>query len=76
MTKQCLQTLDNRVDERCIACNQLWEDATHMLTCTCDARCAARTSARVIFHQCQMRMHTPHILTHLICNSMDSWLAR
>jgi hypothetical protein len=21
-------------------------------------------------------MHTPDILTHLICNSMDSWLAR
>jgi hypothetical protein len=48
-----------------------------MLTCsTCDARCAARTSARVIFQQKLTRtMHTPDILTHLICNSMDSWLA-
>jgi hypothetical protein len=31
-TKRCLSTADNRVDGRCFACNQLWEDTTHMLT--------------------------------------------
>jgi hypothetical protein len=50
-----------------------------MLTCACDARCDARTrkTARLAFQQKKLtRMHTPDILTHLICNSMDSWLAR
>jgi hypothetical protein len=50
---------------------------TCMLTCTCDARCTARHAApRVAFQQKLTHMHTPDILTHLICNSMDSWLAR
>jgi hypothetical protein len=76
-TKQRLATFDNRVDGRCFfACNHLWEDTTHMLTCTCDARRDARTAARLIFQQKLTRMHTPDILTHLICNSMDSWLAQ
>jgi hypothetical protein len=77
-TKRRLSTFDNRVDGRCFACcKQLWEDTTHMLTCTCDARCTARNAARgVAFQQKLTRMHTPDIpLTHL-CNSMDSWLAR
>jgi hypothetical protein len=30
----------------------------------------------VAFQQKLTRMHTPDIMTHLICNSMDSWLAR
>jgi hypothetical protein len=30
----------------------------------------------LIFQQKLTRMHTPNIMTHLICNSMDSWLAR
>jgi hypothetical protein len=47
-----------------------------MLACTCDARCDARNTARLIFQQKITHMHTPDILTHLICNSMDSWLAR
>jgi hypothetical protein len=73
-TKRCLSTFDNRVDGRCFACKQLWEDTTHMLTCTCDARCTARNAARVAFQQKLTRMHTPaDILTHLLCNSMDSW---
>jgi hypothetical protein len=43
-TKRRLATFDNRVvDGRCFACNQLWEDTTHMLTCTCDVpACEAR----------------------------------
>jgi hypothetical protein len=59
----------------CLQSNQLWEDTTHMLTCTCDARCTARNAARVAFQQKLTHMHTPDILTHLLCNSMDSWLA-
>jgi hypothetical protein len=52
-------------------------DTTHMLTCTCDARCTARNEVHcVAFQQKLTRMHTPDILTHLICNSMDSWLER
>jgi hypothetical protein len=51
-------------------------NTTHMLTCTCDARCEARKAARTIFQQKLKRMHTPDILTHTICNSMDNWLAR
>jgi hypothetical protein len=47
-----------------------------MVTCTCDARCAARKAARVTFQQKLTRMHTPDILTRLLCNSMDSLLAR
>jgi hypothetical protein len=47
-----------------------------MLTCTCDARCNARKAARVAFQQKLTRMHTPEIVTHLLCNSIDSWLAR
>jgi hypothetical protein len=46
-TKRRLAKFDNRVDGRCFACNRLWEDTTHMLTCTCDARRDARTSARL-----------------------------
>jgi hypothetical protein len=50
---------------------------THMFTCTCDARCHARKAAWLIFQQKLTHMHTPDILTHLICNhSMDSWLAQ
>jgi hypothetical protein len=76
-TKRCLATFDSRVDGRCFACNQLWEDTTHMLTCTCDARCEARKAARtILFQQKFMRMHTPDILTQMICNNMDNWLAR
>jgi hypothetical protein len=29
----------------------------------------------LIFQQKLTHMHTPNIVTHLICNSMDSWLA-
>jgi hypothetical protein len=47
-----------------------------MLTCTCDARCEARKAAPMIFQQKLMSMHTPDILTHTICKSMDNWLAR
>jgi hypothetical protein len=75
-TKQRLATFDNRVDGRCFTCNELWEDTTHVLTCTCDARCEARKAARTIFQQKLTRMHTPDILTNTICNSMDNWLAR
>jgi hypothetical protein len=75
-TKRRLATFDNSVDGRCFACNQLWEDTTHMLTCTCDARCEARKAARTIFQQKLTRMHTPDILNNMICNSMDNWLAR
>jgi hypothetical protein len=32
--------------------------------------------SRVVFQQNLTRMHTPDIPTHLLCNSMDSWLAR
>jgi hypothetical protein len=78
-TKQCLATFDNnRVDGRCFACNRLWEDTTHILhilTCTCDARCDTRKAACLIYQQKLTRMNTPNFLTHLICNSMDSWLA-
>jgi hypothetical protein len=63
-----------------LACNQLrcmgGHHPAHMLTCTCDARCTARNAARVAFQQKLTRMRTPDILTHLLCNSMDSWLAR
>jgi hypothetical protein len=56
----------------------IWEDTTHMLTTclgSCDAHCVlARKSAWVIFQH--TRIHIPDILTHLIWNSMDSWLAR
>jgi hypothetical protein len=47
-----------------------------MLTCPCDARCAARTEeARAIFQQNLTRMHTPDIiLNHLICN-ITCWIA-
>jgi hypothetical protein len=75
-TKRRLSTFEHRVDGCCFACNQLWEDTTHMLECTCDARCTARRAARVAFQQKLTCMHTPDILTHLLCNSMDSWLAR
>jgi hypothetical protein len=41
-----------------------------------DAQCDARKAARLIFQQKLTHMHTPDILTHVICNSMDSWLAQ
>jgi hypothetical protein len=45
-----------------------------MLTCSCDACWATHKSARVIFKQKLMRMHTPpDILNHLICNV--AWIA-
>jgi hypothetical protein len=75
-TKRRLATFDNSVDSRCFACKRLWEDTTHVLTCTCDARCEARTAAHKIFQQKLTRMHTPDILSNTICKSMDSWLAR
>jgi hypothetical protein len=75
-TKRRLATFDNTVDGRCFACNRLWEDTTHVLTCTCDARSEAPTAARTTFQQKLTRMHTPDILTNTICNSMDNWLAR
>ena len=75
-TGRRLQTMDNRVNGRCFACNQLWEDTTHVLTCSCTARCAARTTARAIFQQKLSRLYTPDIMNKLICDSMDSWLAR
>jgi len=75
-TKRRLATFDNKVDSRCFACNRLWEDTTHVLTCTCDARSEARIAARKTFQQKLTKMHTPDILTNTICKSMDDWLAR
>ena len=75
-TKRRLATFDNKVDGRCFACNRLWEDITHVLTCTCDARSEARIAARKTFQQKLTKMHTPDILTTTICKSMDDWLAR
>lgn len=75
-TRRRLQSIDNRVDGRCFACNNLWEDTTHVLTCSCSARTASRTTARATFQQRLSRMHTPDIMNKLICDSMDSWLAR
>jgi hypothetical protein len=74
-TMQQLQVLDNKVDGRCFACNQLWEDTTHVLTCPCEARCAARITARLSFRQQLSKLHTTDIMSKLICDSMDSWLA-
>jgi hypothetical protein len=75
-TARRLQVFNNRNDGRCFACQRLWEDTTHVLTCPCEARCQARTAARVIFQQQLTRLHTPDILNKLICDSMDSWMAR
>jgi hypothetical protein len=75
-TLRRLQSIDNRVDGRCFACRNLWEDTTHVLTCSCTARTASRTTARVHFQQRLSRMHTPDIMNRLICDSMDSWLDR
>jgi len=75
-TKRRLQTIDNRVDGRCFACESLWETTNHMLTCSCDARHAARTVARIKFQDKLVQLHTPNILTTVICESMDKWIAR
>jgi hypothetical protein len=75
-TKRRLQTLDNRVDGRCFACQHLWEDTTHILTCSCDTRCSARAKARAHFQHRLSRMHAPDVMNKIICESMDSWLAR
>jgi hypothetical protein len=64
------------VDGRSFACHQLWEDTTHVLTCSCDVRCAARKSARATFQQKLTQLYTPDIMSNLICDSMDSWMAR
>jgi hypothetical protein len=50
------------VDGRCFACKQLWEDTTKPVWLSSKMQLT--------------RMHTPDILTHLLCNSMDSWLAQ
>jgi hypothetical protein len=70
-TKQRLATFDNRVDGRCFACNQLWEDTTHVLTCTCDARCEARKAARLFLRsrddlpaKTNANAHTQHLDQH------------
>jgi hypothetical protein len=59
-TKQRLAAFDNRVDGQCFACNRLWEDTTHMLTCTCDARRDARTAPAhsILFQQKLTRVCT------------------
>jgi hypothetical protein len=46
------------LDRQCFDCNQLWEDTTHVLTCSCDASCVARKIARNIFQQKLRQMHT------------------
>jgi hypothetical protein len=33
-TLRRLQMFDNKVDGRCFACNRLWEDTSHVLTCS------------------------------------------
>ena len=64
------------MDGRCFACTFLWETTTHVLTCSCEARGPARMAARKTFQQKLSRLHTPDIMNKLICDSMDSWLAR
>ena len=75
-TKRRLQTFDNRVDGRCFACGYLWEDTTHMLTCSCEVRNTARIEARKTFQQKLTKMHTPDVLSNTLCKSMDNWIAR
>ena len=74
--KRRLQTIDNSVDGRCFACEFLWENTTHMLTCSCEARHEARTVARIKFQDKLVQLHTPNILMNVICESMDKWIAR
>jgi hypothetical protein len=71
-----LQTFDNTKDGRCFACNQLWEITTHVLTCSCEPRQKARQAAQAQFKNKLSKLHTPDIMTNLICTSMDSWLSR
>ena len=75
-TKRRIQTLDNREDGRCFACQQLWEDTTHVLTCSCEARRAARTLALASFKQKLSKQHTPDLMNNVICDSMTSWYER
>jgi hypothetical protein len=75
-TARRIQTLDNRMDGRCFACNLLWETTTHVLTCSCEARGPARMAARTTFQQKLSRLHTPDVMNKLLCDSVDSWLAR
>jgi hypothetical protein len=75
-TRRRLQTIDNRVDGRCFACHHLWEDTTHVLTCSCETRSDARTAACLAFKKRLSTLHTPDIMTNLICTSMDHWLSR
>ena len=74
--KQRLQTFDNSVDGHCFACGQLWDNTTHVLTCSCDACSAARATALMTFQWKLTKMHTPDVLSHLLRTSMESWLAR
>jgi hypothetical protein len=70
-----LQTFDNTKDGRCFECNQLWEITTHVLKCSCEPQQKARQAAQAQFKQKLSKLHTPDIMTNLICNSMDSWLS-
>jgi hypothetical protein len=72
-TNRRLQTFDNKKDGRCFASNQT---TTHVITCSCDPRKSARQVALAQFKQKLSRLHTPNIMTNLICNSMNSWLSR
>jgi hypothetical protein len=65
-TRRHLQTIDT--------CQNLWEDTTHVLTCSCRACTTARTQARASFQQKLSCMHTLNIMNKIICASMDSWL--
>jgi hypothetical protein len=49
---------------------------THILTCSCEARGPAQMAARKTFQHKLSRLHTPDVMNNLICDSMDSWLAR
>ena len=73
-TAKSLQTFDNKHDDHCFKCGQLWEDTNHVLQCLSNAWDKTWTEAFKVLHTHFEKQHTPTVLTNLLCDNMAHWI--